>query len=110
MRLPKPCTAKALFSEKAVSDSSERSSASSSANAIAMQAADWIQRREFWSWSADDEAALEVWLDQALAHRIAFARMETAWNRSARVTALRSSRDIKSSFRNRWISAMWRRG
>ncbi len=55
------------------------------------RAAEWLQRREFWTWSAQDQAELDTWLAQTPAHEIAFVRMEAAWDRTARLSALRKS-------------------
>jgi len=63
---------------------------SDDANEITAQAADWLQRREFWNWNEADQAALNAWLDQSLSHRIAYTRLEAAWNRTARVAALKT--------------------
>lgn len=53
------------------------------------QAADWLQRREFWNWCAQDQSDLDTWLAQSPAHEIAFVRMEAAWRRTERLGALR---------------------
>lgn len=63
---------------------------SDNAKDITAIAADWLQRREFWNWSEEDQAALNAWLDQSLAHRIAYTRLQSAWSRTARVAALKS--------------------
>jgi len=55
------------------------------------RAADWLQRRQFWNWSKDDQTALDAWLDQSLAHRLAYWRLEAAWGRTERLAALRSA-------------------
>ncbi len=60
------------------------------AKAVTAQAADWLQRRDFWSWNESDQAALDAWLNQSLAHHIAYTRLEAAWLRTARVAALKS--------------------
>ena len=56
------------------------------------RAADWLQRREFWNWSEADQAALDAWLDESLAHRVAYHRLEAAWQRTDRLAALRGYR------------------
>lgn len=53
------------------------------------QAADWLQRREFWNWNEQDQTQLDAWLAQSPAHEIAFVRMEAAWQRTERLGALR---------------------
>ncbi len=58
---------------------------------ISAQAADWVQRRHFWTWSDADQAALDVWLAQSMAHRVAFWRFNATVLRTERVIALRAS-------------------
>jgi len=61
-----------------------------SAQEITDKAADWVERKMHNTWSVTDEAALECWLSQSPAHRIAFWRLDGAWNETSRLTALRS--------------------
>ena len=51
-------------------------------------AADWLARRDGDAWMADDEAALAQWLDADTAHRVAFLRLQAAWEESGRLQAL----------------------
>jgi transmembrane sensor len=51
-------------------------------------AAAWFAKRESGEWSAADQAQLDTWLDSSTAHRIAFIRIMTAWERSGRLNAL----------------------
>ncbi len=51
-------------------------------------AAAWFAKRESGGWNAADQAQLEAWLDSSTAHRIAFIRIVTAWERSGRLKAL----------------------
>jgi transmembrane sensor len=57
---------------------------------ITDQAANWIQRRDFWHWGEAEQASLDAWLAESLAHRIAYFRLDAAWSRTARLAALRS--------------------
>jgi len=59
------------------------------AKEVRARAADWLQRRNFWTWSEDDERALETWLAESLSHRVAYWRLRSAWERSEKLTALR---------------------
>ncbi len=61
--------------------------------AIEAQAADWLTRRRFWDWSAEDQAQFESWLSQSPAHEIAIWRLEGALARSERLTALRPAKE-----------------
>jgi transmembrane sensor len=51
-------------------------------------AAKWFAKRESGDWSAANQAQLEAWLDSSTAHRVAFVRLMTAWERAGRLTAL----------------------
>jgi transmembrane sensor len=55
-------------------------------------AADWLARRDGDDWSADDDARLSAWLSAATAHRVAFLRLEAAWEESGRLKALAAGR------------------
>ena len=55
---------------------------------IEATAASWFAKREGGDWNAADQAQLEAWLDSSTAHRIAFVRIMTAWERSGRLKAL----------------------
>jgi transmembrane sensor len=80
----------------------------SGADLVEAQAADWLQRRHFWKWSAQDQAELDRWLNDAPAHLVAYLRLEAALNRADRVVALRSplvSRLGQLATRNLWPTA-----
>jgi transmembrane sensor len=55
---------------------------------IEAAAAAWFERREWSSWDAAAERELEAWLSESTAHRIAFIRLEAAWERAERLKAL----------------------
>lgn len=73
-----------------MSDTGARDGDPPSAADVTARAAEWLQRREFWSWGANDQTALDAWLEELLAHRIAYTRLESAWSRTARLAALKS--------------------
>jgi len=56
---------------------------------INAEAAAWLRRRHLETWTAENESALQTWLDQAMAHRIAYWRLKAAWERADRLAALR---------------------
>lgn len=70
---------------------------------IEAQAADWLmERQDKTNWSQTDQAALDAWLAQSLAHRIAFLRLEATWGRTERLAALRKpSSDEPANARSR---------
>ena len=61
---------------------------SKDSTAIEAAAADWFAKREAGRWRAEDQAHLEAWLDASTANRIAYIRLQTAWERSGRLKAL----------------------
>lgn len=61
---------------------------STSSEEIEAIAAAWFAKREGGDWNAADQAQFEAWLDSSTAHRIAFIRIMTAWERSGRLKAL----------------------
>lgn len=51
-------------------------------------AAEWLARRDGGYWGAQDETALQAWLAADTAHRVAFLRLQAAWQESARLQVL----------------------
>lgn len=58
------------------------------ASNIEQRAAEWLMRREEPDWSAVHEAALQAWLEESLAHKAAFWRLEHGWRQADRICAL----------------------
>jgi transmembrane sensor len=54
-------------------------------------AAQWIDRRDRDDWDAQDQVELNAWLAQSMTHSIAFWRLNAAWQRAERLTALHPS-------------------
>lgn len=52
------------------------------------RAAEWLQKRRFWNWTDEDQAALDAWLSQSPAHLAAFWRLDAAWERTERLAAI----------------------
>ena len=62
-----------------------------SAEDVDARAADFIFRKcDLEGWSVGDQAALDSWLAKSFAHRTAYWRLEAAWERADRLSALRS--------------------
>jgi transmembrane sensor len=40
----------------------------------------WVVRPDAGSWSAADQASLEQWLAASTVHRVAFLRLQLAWD------------------------------
>lgn len=56
---------------------------------IHSEAAGWvIEQRTGEAWSSEEQTALDGWLSQSLAHRVAYVRFSDAWNRSEKIAAL----------------------
>lgn len=51
-------------------------------------ASDWLVRRQSERWTQADQVQLEQWLEASTLHRVAFLRLELAWEESARLKAL----------------------
>ncbi len=72
------------------------------AGEIEEQAALWVQRRHFWSWTPDEQASLDAWLSQSPAHRIAYVRLNATLNRTKRLAALKSEAPAGAARRSGW--------
>jgi transmembrane sensor len=51
------------------------------------KAAEWLMRREQPQWSEADQAALDGWLHESIAHKAAFWRLEHTWQMADRIGA-----------------------
>jgi len=60
---------------------------------IDMRAADYVERRDSGNWTDKDEAELEGWLAENIAHRVSFLRLNSSWRRTERLAALRPPED-----------------
>lgn len=61
------------------------------ASEIQSIASGWvIDKYTSGEWSSSEQAALDAWLAQSIAHRVAYVRFEDAWMRSKRLAALGS--------------------
>lgn len=56
------------------------------------QAAAWLERRDREDWNAEQQAAMETWLAESSAHRLAYLRLYAAWNYADRLAAMRRPR------------------
>ena len=63
----------------------------SNAQSVRMLAAGWLQRQQFWNWSAQDQAELDDWLAQSPSNLAAYLRVKAAWGRTERLAALRTN-------------------
>ena len=58
-------------------------------------AAGWLARRDSGEWEAVDEADLIAWLDASIAHRVAYVRLDAAWQVAGRLGELGSAAGTK---------------
>ncbi len=62
-----------------------------SAQDIEAKAALWLQRRRYWNWTDEDQAELDCWLAQSMAHSVAYWRLDAGLGRAERIAALQSA-------------------
>jgi transmembrane sensor len=55
---------------------------------IEQVAAEWLARGDAGAWSARDRQALDAWLGERTEHRVAFLRLQSAWQEAGRLQAL----------------------
>ncbi len=58
------------------------------------QAAAWLSRQNIGSWGEADDTALNEWLQQDIANRVAYWRLKAAWGRADRLAALRRDKAV----------------
>jgi transmembrane sensor len=63
---------------------------------VKARAAQWFERRNFWKWNEQDEAAFAEWLNESFAHRAAYARVESTWKRTERLSVLRPTAHVQT--------------
>ncbi len=68
----------------------------SNADAVKARAAAWLAQSDREDWSEKDQAALDSWLAESMAHRTAYWRLESAWRRTERLQALRLAPSISA--------------
>ena len=52
---------------------------------------DWIERRDRGDWDSASQSQFDAWLARSLENRIAYWRLEAAWDRTERLAALRGT-------------------
>jgi transmembrane sensor len=65
-----------------------RDMSTESTQAIEEAASTWLIRRDSGAWTPADESRFQEWLEASSLHRVAFWRLETAWEESGRLKAL----------------------
>lgn len=69
------------------------------------EAARWLIRREEPDWSESDQSELESWLNESMAHKAAFWRLESGWAAADRVRSLASSYRSRGASRMPWLAS-----
>ncbi|HEV2561065.1 MAG TPA: FecR domain-containing protein [Rhizomicrobium sp.] len=72
-----------------MNDFSPSQSVVARAKDVRAQAVHWFERRHFWDWSDRDQAEFDAWLAQSFAHRAAYVRLDTVWQRAELISAFR---------------------
>lgn len=75
----------------------------SAARDVEQQAAHWLVAREQPGWSDDREIAFRAWLNESVAHKAAFWRLEAGWTAADRLAAMRGGEPRATA--RRWVSA-----
>jgi len=71
---------------------------------IEQRAAEWLEQRAFGRWTQSDATDLDAWLQDSVDHQVAFYRLEFSWDRTARLSALRSDPPRESKMKPRdWM-------
>lgn len=78
--------------------------ASGDSRTVERDAAAWLARRDRGHWSPADADALERWLDASAAHRVAFLRLQSAWEECGRLQALGAGVSNGPPGRGRWAA------
>ena len=59
-----------------------------SARQVEAEAAAWLARRDGPAWQPSDEAELSQWIAASTAHRVAYLRLQSVWDKADRLRAL----------------------
>jgi transmembrane sensor len=62
----------------------------SDAEKIEAVAAEYLARRDNPAWTEESQQALDIWLAESTAHRVAYLRLSHVWQRADRLSVLRS--------------------
>lgn len=68
------------------------------ADSIEAEAAEWLAREHFWDWKDADKAALDSWLAESSANRVAYLRLKSGYARTGRLAALQGAKEESAKF------------
>ncbi len=78
-----------------------------SAKDIETRASEWvIERQTTENWGAEDQARLDAWLNETMAHSIAYWRLNQCWDSTYRLSVLRGT--DRSSVQTKRPARNWR--
>lgn len=75
----------------------------SGAREVEQRAALWLLRSEEPGWSEHDQAEFDSWLQESMAHKAAYWRLEHGWRQADRVSALGMSQGYKVHSSRWWL-------
>ena len=81
-------TAQAAKSGLLISVTKSRAMSPERSQQIDDAAGRWLVQRDSGEWSPQDAAAFETWMSESMAHRVAYWRLEDAWEKAQRLKAL----------------------
>lgn len=71
------------------------------------KAIEWLIRREEPDWDVSDQAELESWLQQSVAHKAAFWRAEQGWREADRIRSVGAGDAERPSIRLAFVARWW---
>lgn len=74
--------------------------------AIEDQALDWLLRRNSSGWTREEQADLDSWLEESMAHKAAFWRADHGWRQADRIRSLGFRPDERAD--DSWWQRSWR--
>ncbi len=80
----------------------------SGARDIEDRAARWLIRREEPEWSPEDQAALDAWLEESMAYKAAYWRLEYGWREADRIGALGHGANVEQAPRPSRFARWWK--
>lgn len=69
---------------------SEHHLTGTAADRIEQEAGRWLEQQDFGDLAPDEQRAFTAWLAQSTVHRVTYVRLAAAWNKTARLAALRT--------------------
>lgn len=74
-----------------MSGSAENPQYAPAAKDVRACASEWLERRVSEDWSNKDQAELDAWLAESVAHKVAYMRVSAAWDKADRLVVLHNA-------------------